>query len=445
LALDLTARYVNKLACRVADSVSFERVTRIEDVIPDNIQRTAINIRIPFCAFKCTYCALPGQSYDDRQADIFLAAVQEELRLYSSYLSRPRIDRLYISGGTPSLMHDKLGILVSLVEETYNKPPTVAMEASPAELTPEVLENLRQAGISQISIGVQTFDEELLRKQLGRNITRQRMISTLHQVMDSGFDYVNIDLMFSMPGQTEETLANDLEIASEIGVHGISTFPLMLLDYTNMTKRMQREAAAKGREDAPLQDASRERGQYLRILETLRPHGYKMRAIWSFSKRPEAYEGPYEHSQFIGIGPRAWGMVGSNLTLNTSNVFDYLARLEEGFLPLFAYSPVRAHATGSFARCLYHGRISKAEVRELSEEDPKISRYAYLMRLLGLAREEGEYLVLTDKALALGSSATKRIAMATLEKTNEMIRQSAALSEGRDQPLAAQQEFVALS
>jgi hypothetical protein len=67
------------------------------------------------------------------------------------------------------------------------------------------------------------------------------------------------------------------------------------------------------------------------------------------------------------------------------------------------------------------------------------------MRLLGLAREEGEYLVLTDKALALGSSATKRIAMATLEKTNEMIRQSAALSEGRDQPLVAQQEFVALS
>jgi coproporphyrinogen III oxidase-like Fe-S oxidoreductase len=177
----------------------------------------------------------------------------------------------------------------------------------------------------------------------------------------------------------------------------------------------------------------------------LRPHGYKMRAIWSFSKRPEAYEGPYEHSQFIGVGPRAWGMLGSSLTLNTSNVFDYLARLEEGFLPLYAYSPIRAHATGSFARCLYRGKISKAEVRDLSEDDPRISRYIFLMRFLGLVREEGEDLVLTDKALALGSSATKRIAMATLEKTNAMIRESAALVKEEAQMPLAQQEFVALS
>ncbi|MDD1747117.1 MAG: radical SAM protein [Methanomassiliicoccales archaeon] len=444
MPLDLTQRYVNKLAQRVADSVSFERVSRIEDVIPELIDRTAINVRIPFCAFKCTYCALPGQSYDERQANIFLAAVQEELRLYSDYLHKPKIERLYISGGTPSLMHDKLELLGKLVEEQFNKPPTIAMEASPADLTPEVLENLRSAGITQISIGVQTFDEEVLKKQLGRNITKERMVETLRQVMSSGFEYVNIDLMFSMPGQTKETLARDLEIAADLGVHGVSTYPLMLLEYTQMTKRVRRDSVSKG-SDAPLQDPNREREQYQQILDSLRPHGYKMRAIWSFSKIPEAYEGPYEHSQFLGIGPRAWGMLGSSLTLNTSNVFDYLARLEEGFIPLYAYSPIRAHATGSFARCLYRGKISKAEVRELAEEDPKISRYAYLMRFLGLVRDEGDSLVLTDKALALGSSATKRIAMATLEKTNVMIRESSALAKEEGQAPMAQQEFVALS
>jgi oxygen-independent coproporphyrinogen-3 oxidase len=443
LPLDLTQRYVNKLAQRVADSVSFEKVTRIEDVIPEMVERTAINVRIPFCAFKCTYCALPGQSYDERQANIFLAAVQEELRLYSQYLEKPKIERLYISGGTPSLMHDKLEILATLVEENFNKPPIIAMEASPADLTPEVLSNLRKAGISQISIGVQTFDEQVLRKQLGRNITKQKMVETLRLVMSSGFDYVNIDLMFSMPGQTKETLAKDLETAAELGVHGVSTYPLMLLEYTQMTKRVKRDSASKAA--GPLQDPGQEKGQYQQILDSLRPHGYKMRAIWSFSKRPEAYEGPYEHSQFIGVGPRAWGMLGSSLTLNTSNVFDYLARLEEGFLPLYAYSPIRAHATGSFARCLYRGKISKAEVRDLSEDDPRISRYIFLMRFLGLVREEGEDLVLTDKALALGSSATKRIAMATLEKTNAMIRESAALVKEEAQMPLAQQEFVALS
>ena len=138
-------------------------------------------------------------------------------------------------------------------------------------------------------------------------------------------------------------------------------------------------------------------------------------------------------------------MLGSSLTLNTSNVFDYLARLEEGFLPLYAYSPIRAHATGSFARCLYRGKISKAEARELAEEDARISRYVYLMRFLGLVRDEGDHLVLTDKALALGSSATKRISMATLEKTNVMIRESSALVKEEGQAPMAQQEFVALS
>lgn len=442
--MDLTSRYVGKLAQRVADSVSFERVARIEDVIPESVASTAINVRIPFCAFKCTYCALPGQSYDERQASIFLAAVQEELRLWADYLHRPAIERLYISGGTPSLMHDKLAVLSDLVKEQFNSPPTIAMEASPADLTPEVLEDLRDAGISQISIGVQTFDEAVLRKQLGRNITKERMVETLRQVMSSGFDYVNIDLMFSMPGQTKESLAKDLDIAAELGVHGISTFPLMLLEYTQMTKRVRRDAPSQ-RKDAPLQDPSQEREQYQQILDSLRPYGYKMRAIWSFSKRPEAYEGPYEHSQFVGIGPRAWGMVGNCLTLNTSNVFDYLARLEEGFLPLYAYSPIRAHATGSFARCLYRGRISKAEAKELAEEDPRINRYVYLMRLLGLVRDEGDSLVLADKALALGSSATKKIAMATLEKTNAMIRESASLGKSEGQAPVAQQEFVALS
>jgi hypothetical protein len=81
----------------------------------------------------------------------------------------------------------------------------------------------------------------------------------------------------------------------------------------------------------------------------------------------------------------------------------------------------------------------------LSEEDPKISRYIHLMRLLGLAVEEDEYLVLTDKGLAMGSSATKKIAMATLEKINQMIQLSSKLGESASEPLPIQQDFVALS
>ncbi|MEM0448762.1 MAG: radical SAM protein [Methanomassiliicoccales archaeon] len=445
MPLDLAQRYVDKLSQRVADSVVFEKVKRIEEVLPGRISSTAINVRIPFCAFKCTYCALPGQSYDEGQAQIFLAAVSEELSIYSNYLGRPKVERLYISGGTPSLMHHHLGKLSYLVQEHFNEPPIIAMEASPADLTLEVMTNLLKAGVTQISIGVQTFNEEILKRRLGRNISRQRMIETLRRVMSMGFDYVNIDLMFSLPGQDEVSLRQDLETACGLGFHGISTYPLMLLEYTNMTKKIRQEEATEGRKVAKLQDAALEREQYLEILDTMKLHGYKMRTIWSFSTAPEVYEGPYEHSQFIGVGPRAWGMIGSNLTLNTSNIFDYLSRLEEGFLPLFAYSPMRKHALGSFARCLYRGRISKERVRVLAKEDSKIYRYIRLMRMLGLVKEEENELLLTDRALALGSSATKRIAMSTLEKTNEMIRQSAKLVEASCLPKGPMTDVMATS
>ncbi|MGD0056794.1 MAG: radical SAM protein [Methanomassiliicoccales archaeon] len=426
MPLDFTMRYVSKLADRVADSVSFERVTRIEDVVPDGMDQVALNIRIPFCAFKCTYCALPGQSYDERQAEVFLAAVRKELRLYSSYLQRPKIERVYLSGGTPSLMHKDMGFLLGLVEEEFNKPPTVAMEASPADLSPEVLVSLKETGVSQLSVGVQTFDEQLLRNCLGRNISREKLVSTLRRVMEAGFDYVNIDLMFSLPGQTVDLIRQDLDVACELGVHGISTFPLMLLPYTQLTKRLQKKTVTKGkvRSDAPLQDPLVERQHYSVILEILRSRGYEMRTLWSFSTDPDAYEGPYEHSEFVGIGPRAWGMVGSNLTLNTPDIPNYLALLEEGFLPLYAYSPLKDYPTGRFARRLYHGKIAKVEAKILVEEDPKVGRIINMMKLLGLMKEENNAMVLTDKALALGSVATKRIAMATLAKMNEAIREA---------------------
>jgi len=119
-------------------------------------------------------------------------------------------------------------------------------------------------------------------------------------------------------------------------------------------------------------------------------------------------------------------MVGGKITLNTPRVLDYLAFLEEGFLPLCAYSQVKDYPLGRFARQLYHGKISRTEAKALTEEDSKVGRYIGLMRLLGLTREEGEAIVLTDKALALGSIATKKIAMATLTKMNEVFRQAAA-------------------
>ncbi len=421
MPFDPTLRFVDKMVDRVNSSVSFKRVTKLEDVLPEKVDRTSLNIRIPFCASRCTYCALPGQAYDQKMAGLFLAGLNEELKLYASYLGKSRVERVYISGGTPSLLHKEMGALLSIVADNFDLQGDVAMEASPADLSDEVLDDIKAAGVNQLSIGVQTFDENILRNYLGRKMRKADIVSALERVMKRDFDYVNIDLMFSLPQQTKQMIVDDIDLASTIGVEGISTFPLMLLEYTPMTKKMERDGVMVEGEGGLYED---EKERYLAIVQTMREHHYKLRTLWSFSTAPDKYEGPYEHSNFIGIGPKAWGMVNNRLTLNSPSVVYYIQMLEEGFLPLYAYSELKDYPLARVARRFYYGKIREDELAALMKDDGSIRKYVVLMKASGLLRKEGEFLVLTDKALAYGNHATKRIAMATLTSMNEMFQQA---------------------
>ncbi|HVO77261.1 MAG TPA: radical SAM protein [Methanomassiliicoccales archaeon] len=432
MALDFTYRYVDRLADRVAASVEFSKVTKLEDVLPEKVERTGLNVRVPFCAAKCSYCAFPGESYKDEYGKAFLDAVNEELGLYTMSTEIGKVDRVYISGGTPSLMHKEIGRLLDIVRSHFEFSGKVAMEAGPGDLNEEVLRNFVSSGVKQLSVGVQTFNERML-PFLGRLTKRQQLLDVLGKVVDAGFSYVNIDLMFSLPTQSTDDLLEDLETACSLGVDGISTYPLMLLNYTPLTKKSQ---------DNFTQDQKEEREQYQAIIDTMRSHGYKMRTLWSFSKRPEEYEGPYEHSNFIGIGPRAWGMVDGRFTVNAPSTLNYIQRLSEGFVPLFAHAPVKDFGMAKLARRLYYGKLTSAELDEISKEEAKVAPMISLLRMLGLMEKQDEEYVLTDKALWLGSHATKKIAMATLEKMNDILKEA---NEEVPEQHQLSQEFVTIS
>ena len=195
----------------------------------------------------------------------------------------------------------------------------------------------------------------------------------------------------------------------------------MLLEYTPMTKKMEREGEVIDGGSGQLED---EKERYLAIIQSMREHNYRLRTLWSFSTAPERYEGPYEHSNFIGIGPKAWGMVNNRITLNSPSVVYYIQMLEEGFMPIYAYSELGDYPLARAARRLYYGKINETELAALMKEDGSPRKYIVLMKASGLLQKEGENLVLTDKALAYGNHATKRIAMATLTSMNEMFQQA---------------------
>lgn len=423
----ITLWAVNRLADKVASSVSFSRATDLENMFKTEVKRTALNIRVPFCASRCPFCAFPGELYSNSYAKIFLTGLKEEMKLYSSLISQNKaiVERVYLSGGTPTLLHKEFGTIQDQVSEHFSFQGKVALEASPADLKDEVLASLKDLGISQLSIGVQSFNEALLTKVLGRPAKRENLVSTLKRVMDYGFDYVNIDLMFSLPGQTKEMLLEDLKTAADIGVNGISTYPLMMLPYTALSKTCARERVDKGgKANSTLTDQNQvqETENYLAIVNYLRERAYKFRTLWSFSLNPGAYEGPYEHDSFIGLGPRAWGVINNNFTLNSPSTEDYIATLKEGKLPVFAYSELRDYPTARLARRLYYGGVDKHQLNELKSADFNIRVLTGLLRILGLMRWEGDFLKMTDRALAYGNLATKKIAMATLSRMDEILK-----------------------
>lgn len=423
----ITLWAVNRLADKVASSVSFSRATDLENMFKTEVKRTALNIRVPFCASRCPFCAFPGELYSNSYAKIFLTGLKEEMKLYSSLISQNKaiVERVYLSGGTPTLLHKEFGTIQDQVSEHFSFQGKVALEASPADLKDEVLASLKDLGISQLSIGVQSFNETLLTKVLGRPAKRENLVSTLKRVMDYGFDYVNIDLMFSLPGQTKEMLLEDLKTAADIGVNGISTYPLMMLPYTALSKTCARERVDKGgKVNSTLTDQNQvqETENYLAIVNYLRERAYKFRTLWSFSLNPGAYEGPYEHDSFIGLGPRAWGVINNNFTLNSPSTEDYIATLKEGKLPVFAYSELKDYPMARLARRLYYGGIDKCQLNELKSADFNIRVLTGLLRILGLMRWEGDFLKMTDRALAYGNLATKKIAMATLSRMDEILK-----------------------
>ncbi len=122
-------------------------------------------------------------------------------------------------------------------------------------------------------------------------------------------------------------------------------------------------------------------------------------------------------------------MVNNRLTLNCPNVIDYINKLENGTLPLFAYSDVKDYPLAKFARRLYSGELSRTEVESLSEQDHKITGYIRLLQLLGLMKRRGDKMVLTDKAMSYGSHATKKIAMATLSEMNNILMQAPPIND----------------
>lgn len=200
------------------------------------MKKLGIYIHIPFCISKCKYCGFysHGGSTDAEHAE-YIEGLLEDIREYGNvYGDRYTVDTVFIGGGTPTIINASyIKEVMDELKKSFNfsMDAEVSIESNPKTLTKEKLEVYRQAGINRISIGLQTFNDDLL-KRLGRVHTASDFEESFRLAREAGFDNINLDLMFAIPGHTMEIWEETMERAIALNPEHISFYSLQIEEGT---------------------------------------------------------------------------------------------------------------------------------------------------------------------------------------------------------------------
>ncbi len=268
--------------------------------IPDSI---ALYVHVPFCETKCPYCDFNTYSGIEGLIPDYVAALKAELRQWSELLARPAVTSIFFGGGTPSyLPADDLGDLMDCVRGCFDVQPEaeITLEANPGDVTSDRLRSYLKSGLNRLSIGVQSFDDELL-TVLGRRHTAREAMGAYHAALEAGFSNVSIDLMYGLPYQDLSTWQATLDVAVELSPPHISMYCLTLEGGTPME-----QAVAQGQTPQP--DADLAADMYLAAQDIMRKEGYRHYEIsnWSRNGLESRHNLAYWRNQpYLGVGPGA--------------------------------------------------------------------------------------------------------------------------------------------
>ena len=216
----------------------------------------ALYVHIPFCEKKCEYCDFCTFINMSREYEKYTEALVKELKMYPEY----EYDTVYFGGGTPSLL--PIELLSYIMENIkYKKEGEITLELNPNDMSPEKLIQLRKLGINRLSIGIQSFQDHVL-KFLG----------------NAGFENISIDLMFGIPNQSLEDLKKDLETIIQLSPENVSIYSLIWEEGTVFWSKLQKGILSE-------MDQDLEAEMYEEIIDFLKKNGYVHYEISNFSKK----------------------------------------------------------------------------------------------------------------------------------------------------------------
>ena len=293
-------------------------------------EKLGLYIHIPFCQKKCHYCDFLTFIGHDEMIEKYVKYLNKEIEMYES--SNFVLDTVYIGGGTPSYLDDYLIIsILDKLKETFiiDQKCEITIEMNPESVTEKKIQSYLEAGINRFSMGVQSFDNEVL-KIMGRLHNRQTVIEKLDIMQKLGCDNISIDMMMANPKQDIEILKNDLEIASSLDIQHISYYSLILKEHTHFEIWFN-----EGKIE--LYDPKEEREMYHLVTNTLRDKGFNQYEISSFSKTGfESFHNQkyWNLKNYLGVGMGASANINLIRTTNTRSFEEYFDFIDNGEFPI---------------------------------------------------------------------------------------------------------------
>ena len=281
-----------------------------------------IYVHIPFCKRRCLYCDFFSTTLLERRKE-YIEALLKEIQLRRNEAGEP-IRTIYIGGGTPSTLDSSD---IARIIDAIGVPDAeeITMELNPGDATPAYMRALRQAGINRLSIGIQSFDDQLL-QLIGRRHNAQQAIEAVQMAQQAGFDNLSIDLMYALPTQSMERWKADIETALSLGVQHISCYGLMYEEGTVLTRQLAQGALKAIDEDT-------ENAMYDALCERLKEAGFVHYEVSNFAlpgKEAKHNSSYWDGTPYIGIGAGAHSYVHAIRSWNPDDLEAYIQGLQTG-------------------------------------------------------------------------------------------------------------------
>lgn len=346
----------------------------------------SLYIHIPFCVKKCRYCGFYSTPYSPGNADIFLSGLRSETEQHRAAFPGRVFSTIYIGGGTPtSLSPGQIKTLFDILSPAFRWSPDaeVTVEANPNTVSGPLFSLLLERGVTRLSIGVQSFSDDMLRA-LGRAHDAQEAVDSVQAARLAGFRNIGIDLIYGMPGQSAALWKETVERAIGLAPEHVSAYCLSL-DEGSTFQRMAAEGSLR------MPDEDEVAGMYEFAVKRLGGAGYLQYELSNFAlpgfecRHNSNY---WDRGEYLGLGPGAWSFLDGRRRCTIADLPEYVRRLSAG-LPIFDQEDLPG-AEGAAQERLFLGlRTMRGVDLRRFRQDFGSTAYERLVRNLAVPRTAG--------------------------------------------------------